>query len=158
MKYIYALVDPRDDTIRYVGETADPEKRLMRHIMRSKTACMREWIGELRAVDKAPRMRIVEVLDYEYSIIAEQHWIHHYLDLGANLLNTSFRKSYRLYTPLPLSYKYKDIISPKEGQIQRRKDAKAAFQVMYEQYARKYIERVEKLKGLLEYERKSTEA
>ena len=36
MTYIYALVDPRDGRVRYVGKSNDPERRL-RKIERATT-------------------------------------------------------------------------------------------------------------------------
>lgn len=45
---IYALVDPRDDTVRYVGKTTNVSRRLKQHVESGQgTARMRAWVREV---------------------------------------------------------------------------------------------------------------
>lgn len=45
---IYALVDPRDETVRYVGVTIGSlEARLDRHVRRPTNDRVRAWLGEI---------------------------------------------------------------------------------------------------------------
>lgn len=57
---VYALVDPRDDGVRYVGmtsgETAD---RLARHLEKPTNDRMAEWLRELTAAGALPRIELL---------------------------------------------------------------------------------------------------
>jgi hypothetical protein len=63
--YIYALIDPRNDEIRYIGKTIYPKKRLSLHI----SECKRDdvihyrsnWIKKLLNLDMKPLLRILKV-------------------------------------------------------------------------------------------------
>lgn len=79
---IYALTDPRDNTVRYVGKSNDPARRLSEHVASSMP-----WIAELRNLGLAPSMRIVDRASLEEWERAEQYWIAFYSRHG-RLLNT----------------------------------------------------------------------
>lgn len=55
---VYVLVDPRDDTVRYVGKTIQPKTRLNGHFWGAAGAIAR-WIEELRILELRPQMRII---------------------------------------------------------------------------------------------------
>ena len=64
--YIYALVDPRDDQVRYVGQTRQPKTRLIGH----SNPCSNKgdgpkqvWIRELLSHNLKPVMKILETLE-----------------------------------------------------------------------------------------------
>jgi hypothetical protein len=101
MIYIYALIDPRDNEVRYVGRTEDPENRLEEHISQHRDG-MREWVEELADIDLAPRLRILEIQPC-YGWRAERYWIQFYLSNGAALLNKMIGSwiSSRIPSPLP---------------------------------------------------------
>ena len=55
--YIYALIDPRSETIRYIGQAVDPSKRLWEHghgLHGAKSV----WIMLLREKGLSPKMVI----------------------------------------------------------------------------------------------------
>lgn len=56
--FIYALIDPRTEEIRYVGKTTDLEKRLSFHLLHSKIEkCHRaHWICSLTAQGVIPKI------------------------------------------------------------------------------------------------------
>lgn len=80
--FIYALVDPRDGRIRYVGKANNPYERLRSHIMESnssKILCTnklkKEWLLSLTAVKLRPItivLQEVSLLTWEQS---EREWI-----------------------------------------------------------------------------------
>lgn len=88
MDFIYALVDPRDNQIRYIGKTDNPERRLAMH-MRDKDICHRtNWLKGLIAVGSKPAMTIIEeVAEGQSWEDRERHWIAHYRSLGCKLTN-----------------------------------------------------------------------
>jgi hypothetical protein len=73
---VYVLVDPRDSTVRYVGSTSNPQAREKSHRLVSG-ACnplMREWIRELRSLDLAPHLVVIDIDEKRYSR-REERWI-----------------------------------------------------------------------------------
>lgn len=68
--YVYALCDPRDDSVRYVGQTVDHDRRYAEHVSGQlphyggpkQDHPVRKWIRSLQAIDENPRMRILAVV------------------------------------------------------------------------------------------------
>ena len=59
---IYALHDPRNGDVRYVGKSTNPKRRLADHLYASKTAActpLHFWIQDLSALGLAPEQRII---------------------------------------------------------------------------------------------------
>jgi predicted GIY-YIG superfamily endonuclease len=58
---IYALIDPRDSSIRYIGITDNPDQRLKEHLRgRGGNPPKREWVYELRQLGLVPIMQPLE--------------------------------------------------------------------------------------------------
>ncbi len=88
---IYALIDPRTDSIRYVGGTHQPAKRLAEHVGKGsgENRHLRRWIEELREAGLQPTMHILEqVTDDEFVLEREYRWILKLVRDGANLANS----------------------------------------------------------------------
>ena len=88
---IYALVDPRDDTVRYIGYSSNPTKRLGQHL-EGKTTNRRfvRWLDELHQYrwGCVPRLVILEHVPRNMWDEAERRWIAYYRERG-NLLNVA---------------------------------------------------------------------
>ena len=92
---IYALIDPRDDTIRYVGMSKDAQFRLFQHLHRTaggESKQARHWINELQQSNLTPILKILETIertDDAYSVACERehYWIEKLLRAGVPLLN-----------------------------------------------------------------------
>ena len=80
MYFIYALIDPRDKAVRYVGQTKDAYKRFLEHInCSSSNFAKNAWIMELRALNKMVIMETLEeVTNLEKTLEREQYWIRHF--------------------------------------------------------------------------------
>src|SRR5438105_12855783 len=93
MRYIYALIDPRDDEIHYVGVTKNVYTRLEQHTRyTSGTEGKRAWIEDLEQQGLAPELEILETIEAspDIDLIAqerEKYWIFKLLKSGAPLLN-----------------------------------------------------------------------
>lgn len=89
-KTVYALIDPRDGAVRYIGCSARLSNRLGEHRYAGKTRkdARARWVGELLALGLSPTLTPLErgVADWE---AAERRWIAHYREAGAPLLNES---------------------------------------------------------------------
>lgn len=89
--FIYELIDPRTQTIRYVGITMDPKYRYVQHhntgSQANEAKC--DWINELVEQGLAPIMNILEtVMEGEAAARKqERHWIQTYVAQGIDLLN-----------------------------------------------------------------------
>ncbi len=82
--YIYALVDPRDLTVRYVGKTTCPELRIEQHMDSPTNWSMRQWFDEV-----IPEMHVLQLCSDAQWEDAERGWIAY------------FRKRARLYNIHP---------------------------------------------------------
>lgn len=77
---IYALVDPENFEIRYVGASKAPRKRLSHHLMtarkhRGDNPAKEEWIRTLLAQGLKPLLEILECTTVDKWQAAERYWI-----------------------------------------------------------------------------------
>jgi hypothetical protein len=88
---IYALVDPRDMTPRYVGRSVDARKRMTGHLGTSSMNSnigKRAWIAELRRTGRDPQLVILSrVVGALNAVECEQFWVDHGRVRGWPLLN-----------------------------------------------------------------------
>jgi hypothetical protein len=88
---IYKLIDPRDDSIRYIGQTRRPAQRLRDHINSSAryVGPFGEWLRELKADNLKPIMKRIKFVERDwYPQSEERVEIEKHLKLGHPLLNT----------------------------------------------------------------------
>ena len=92
--FIYKLIDPETQEIRYVGKANDPQKRLKQHIAHSqnqaKGTYIGYWIASLRKRGLKPLLEIIEEVSFAIWQERELYWINHYIQHGHNLVNTYF--------------------------------------------------------------------
>jgi len=86
--FIYGLVDPELNQIRYIGKSKDPEERLRDHLKESKR---REnyrhcWIYSLLSKNLKPQLTIIEECTEDNWEERERHWIKYYREKVGNLL------------------------------------------------------------------------
>ncbi len=86
--FIYALLDPRTDEIRYIGKTVNPNARLRQHIKtrRTVTHCTL-WIDTLLAESVKPVMKVLETCDKSNGSTQERWWIAEGKKAGLRLTN-----------------------------------------------------------------------
>ncbi len=89
-RHIYALVDPRNDEIRYIGKTVRPHQRLRDHINdRGHGNHKSHWIADLRSQGLEPYMVLLETSFGQAPWQeAERHWIARGKELGWRLTNS----------------------------------------------------------------------
>lgn len=110
MNYIYVLIDPRNEFVRYVGKTKNPNRRLAQHIYESnKIKCHKNnWLKQLLEAGVKPEMVIVESLQSTEDWI---FWEQFYIDLCKswefNLTNTLEGGSGKKHITMPLGFKKK---------------------------------------------------
>lgn len=95
---VYALVDPRDSRIRYVGSTKDPEQRYSLHCgCKSGSSAVTAWVEELRAECLLPQMVEIDQVRAWNTPRQEVHWIRTLSEAGAPLLNYQYNRRRAAY-------------------------------------------------------------
>jgi len=96
MYTVYSLIDPRNDTVRYVGITDDVYARFYQHLRCDGSNKEKDdWISELKAENRMLIMKTLEEVEIlEETRVKEQKWIRHYLSRGIILLNLQINQSF----------------------------------------------------------------
>lgn len=90
---IYALIDPRDNTIRYIGKSDDVKYRYYQHLHSIGGGRQeRQWIRELKILELVPALRILETIDknpnaHKLVLVRERYWIDNLISTGHPLIN-----------------------------------------------------------------------
>jgi hypothetical protein len=88
---INKLVDPRDNTVRYIGQTNEPQPRFRQHLNSDPVSnpAKYDWIHGLKKVRLLPRQELVEGVYASRKVLDEResYWISYYLNQGAPLTN-----------------------------------------------------------------------
>src|SRR5260221_13049598 len=86
--YIYALIDPRDGAVRYIGKTVNPTKRLQNHKHKSHSQEIQVLVQDLASLGPKLTMQILEeVAQGDDWKGAESHWVRHGLEHGWPICN-----------------------------------------------------------------------
>lgn len=90
---IYALVDPRDNTIRYIGKSTKGVARLRDHLKPRnliKHNHKNNWINLLLVLGFKPNIMIIESFDNKFILNEKEiFYIKHYKELGHDLTNST---------------------------------------------------------------------
>jgi predicted GIY-YIG superfamily endonuclease len=74
--YIYALKDPRDNAIWYVGKSNDPRYRYHRHLFdKTSNRYKTQWMKDLLYSGHKPILMFLEKVESTFRLEAERHWI-----------------------------------------------------------------------------------
>lgn len=86
---VYALVDPRNNEVRYIGITNNLLHRFNEHMrLNGRNERKNAWLKELLNTHMLPIMHTLEVVDvYSEARKREVAWIQGYQENGADLLN-----------------------------------------------------------------------
>src|SRR5947209_5317232 len=86
--FIYGLVDPRSDQVRYVGRSIQPRQRLQGHLGTCTNTLVQGWVGELRTQGLRPSLKILATVVHEADVSPiEQALIVAYDARGVGVLN-----------------------------------------------------------------------
>lgn len=86
MKFIYVLVDPRDQTKRYVGQTVNPHGRKIAWNF-ERPGLVGLWLQQLDEESLRPEMVVIDEADDVDVYRVERHWIEKLWSDGEPLLN-----------------------------------------------------------------------
>jgi NUMOD3 motif-containing protein/GIY-YIG catalytic domain-containing protein len=86
--FIYVLVDPSSQQVRYIGKSNHPVRRLQEHLAcKTSNLHLTRWIKKLSAQGAQPSLSILEETPEECWQERECYWIAHFRALGAPLVN-----------------------------------------------------------------------
>jgi hypothetical protein len=88
-EFVYALLDPDTEQIRYIGKTHNLYARYYGHIHPSKRnhTPVTIWVRGLCAQNKQPLLAILEHVDRSHGIQEEHFWIYEARNAHGDLLN-----------------------------------------------------------------------
>lgn len=91
MHQIYTLSDARENRPRYVGLSQNAYQRYGGHLVNLDRRTAKDaWIGSLLDAGILPTLTIIETVETRAQAEEREHyWIHHYLQIGANLFNVA---------------------------------------------------------------------
>lgn len=106
--YIYLLIDPDSNQVRYVGQTRNPILRMNQHLKDRplRPTYKSNWIQSLLVAGKEPRMELIETCAIADLDQREEFWIAEHLALGCRLTNTI--NALHLSEPSEWSKRFKD--------------------------------------------------
>lgn len=109
-KLIYSLCCPFTNKVHYIGKTTQGMIRPMKHLSKSHSEKIRDWVDDLKKLNYAPIVKILERVSLEEDLDErERYWIQKEINNGSLLLNTF------LVTPLLISRDLELIINGKVG-------------------------------------------
>ncbi len=88
--YIYGLVDPRDNQIKYIGNTNNIKKRYYEHLKISTRleSKKQKWVKELLVLNFKPKMKVLLETTEDKRYFLEKEFIAHYKQF-CDLKNTT---------------------------------------------------------------------
>ncbi len=93
MYTIYALIDVRDNSTRYIGITENTFTRLSQHLLDTGNNTPKGvWLAEMQQAGVSPRLEVLEVInasEHAYQIARERarYWIQKFSEDGSPLIN-----------------------------------------------------------------------
>ena len=97
--YIYALIDPETNLLRYIGQSKNPNRRLKNHLCPSHlkiTNHKNNWIKSLKSKGLKPQLLIIEKVQESEADEIEFHYISYFRFIGCKLTNLAAKgKTYR---------------------------------------------------------------
>jgi hypothetical protein len=87
--YIYGLVDPTNNELRYVGKSINPNSRYRKHLQDSKKkiSYKDKWIDSLLNKKIKPELLIIDVVSNDNWGFWEIHYISYFKSIGCRLSN-----------------------------------------------------------------------
>jgi len=85
--WIYGLIDPRNNEVKYVGKTFRLERRFKDHLNEKSNTLKTAWIGKLKKLNLIPELFILDETNIEKCDNLEIYWICQMKTWGFSLKN-----------------------------------------------------------------------
>jgi group I intron endonuclease len=88
--FIYVLIDPDTNFVRYVGKSNNPKRRYYKHCSKSKKKTHKvNWINKLLNENKKPILEVIDEVLVEDWSFWESYWICQFKTWGFKLINNT---------------------------------------------------------------------
>jgi hypothetical protein len=87
--FIYVLIDPETQEIRYVGKANNLRGRLSKHLRQTDDTYKQRWIHDLQSRGLKPVIQAIEEVSIGLWPERERYWIDYYRAQGCHLTNTA---------------------------------------------------------------------
>ena len=85
--FIYCLIDPRDQAVRYIGKANDPLERYWNHFNKREHTHKRSWFDNLKKDNCKAILEILDEVPFKEWQFWETYYIGLYKSWGFNLCN-----------------------------------------------------------------------
>lgn len=85
--FLYVLTDPVTGSVRYLGKSNNPFKRLKRHLLDSSPSHKKNWIDSLKSAGMAPNMELLDEVPVSQWQFWEREYIRVFKAIGLSLTN-----------------------------------------------------------------------
>lgn len=121
---IYALLDPRDNAVRYVGATTSQlDVRVANHMSTSANPLVQRWTQELRRLGLRAIARKLCISTYARRDYDEQRWIGWFRGRGTLLNRVPWLPGVKSRPPLSRQLRYRISLGLTERMMNRLSDA-----------------------------------
>lgn len=90
--YIYGLVDPLNNKIKYIGKAKNPQDRFKSHLLKP-SPLLSSWFTELKKIGKEPILTILETVEKHNVLVIEKSYIEKYKDNNLFNINSNSKNS-----------------------------------------------------------------
>jgi len=90
--YIYGLVDPYNNIIKYIGKAINPHDRFKSHLSKPSTL-LNPWFQKLKSKGTEPILTILEVVEKHNVLDIEKKYIEKYKDNNLYNVNNNYKNS-----------------------------------------------------------------
>lgn len=89
--FIYGLVDPTNNQLKYIGKSVNPKNRFRKHLQecRKKVTYKDRWLNKLLQKNIKPELLIIDVVNESNWVFWEKHYIAYFKKIGCELTNTT---------------------------------------------------------------------
>jgi hypothetical protein len=142
--YIYGLIDPHNNKIKYIGKAKDPHNRFKSHLSKPSTL-LNPWFKKLKSEGKEPILTILEVVEKYNALDIEKEYIKKYKDNNLYNINNNHKNSPEHLREI-IKNKNKEIENLKHtlniisGEKGFQQMVKKLRQEIYEELTQKFIE------------------
>lgn len=87
--FIYELIDPKTNQVRYIGKSNNPKERFYQHLSDKKKTHKGNWVRFLLNENLKPILEVIDKVDINEWKFWEQHYISLYKSWGFDLTNNT---------------------------------------------------------------------
>jgi hypothetical protein len=145
---IYALVDPRDSMIRYVGQTVNTAVRYA-SFATATNADLQDWFDDLRRNGLKPHIHVLETVSFADMYTRERYHIHRLVNEGHVLLNKinnpAFKRERTSEPTVKATFSFPESTSKRLDELAKREHRKVSAQLV--KMLEEELDRAERKKG-----------